>query len=73
MCIRPLTVWIMTGLLIGLFGLVVSTPALETFHPLPSGNQRPAPSFTLADHHGIPQHSADLQGKVVVVRFWATW
>jgi peroxiredoxin len=63
----------MTGLLIGLCGWIDSTPALESFRALPPGNQAPAPVFTLPDHHGIPQHSADLQGKIVVVRFWATW
>jgi hypothetical protein len=73
MRIRSLTAWIMTGLLIGLSGSIVSTPALEAFSALPPGNQRPAPAFTLPDHHGTPMHSADLQGKVVVVRFWATW
>ena len=73
MRIRLLTARIMTGLLIGLCGWIVSTPALESFRTLPPGNQPPAPVFTLPDHHGVPQHSADLQGKIVVVRFWATW
>jgi cytochrome oxidase Cu insertion factor (SCO1/SenC/PrrC family) len=71
--IRPLMAWLMSGLLVGLFAWVVSTPALEAFHPLPAGNQLPGPAFTLPDHHGTPMHSADLHGKVVVVRFWATW
>jgi hypothetical protein len=29
--------------------------------------------FELPDPDGNPVRSADLQGKVVVVRFWASW
>jgi cytochrome oxidase Cu insertion factor (SCO1/SenC/PrrC family) len=65
--------WLAKALIVGLFAFVVSAPALETFRALPSGNQLPGPAFTLPDHHGTPMDSADLQGKVVVVRFWATW
>jgi cytochrome oxidase Cu insertion factor (SCO1/SenC/PrrC family) len=70
---RPPLAWIISGLLVGLFAVVVETSALETFRALPLGNQLPAPAFTLADHHGTSMDSADLRGKVVVVRFWATW
>ena len=31
------------------------------------------PVFELPDANGATVRSADLQGKVVVVRFWATW
>jgi len=31
------------------------------------------PAFELPDANGETFRSADLQGKVVVVRFWATW
>jgi len=31
------------------------------------------PAFELPDPDGNPVRSADLQGKVVVVRFWASW
>jgi cytochrome oxidase Cu insertion factor (SCO1/SenC/PrrC family) len=31
------------------------------------------PAFELPDVTGETVRSADLQGKVVVVRFWATW
>jgi peroxiredoxin len=31
------------------------------------------PAFELPDANGETFHSTDLQGKVVVVRFWATW
>ncbi|HSF32027.1 MAG TPA: hypothetical protein VLK82_16310 [Candidatus Tectomicrobia bacterium] len=70
---RPLLPLVISGLLVGYLAVVGHTAALETFRALPSGNQLPAPAFTLPDHHGTPMDSADLQGKVVVVRFWATW
>jgi peroxiredoxin len=31
------------------------------------------PEFELPDTNGATLRSAALQGKVVVVRFWATW
>jgi cytochrome oxidase Cu insertion factor (SCO1/SenC/PrrC family) len=31
------------------------------------------PAFSLVDINGTTVRSTDLQGKVVVVRFWATW
>ncbi len=45
---------------------------------LPEGLTVPSPStsmpvFELPDANGETVRSADLQGKVVVVRFWATW
>ena len=45
---------------------------------LPAGLAAPTqpiflPAFDLPDAHGTTVRSADLQGKVVVVRFWATW
>jgi hypothetical protein len=33
----------------------------------------PMPDFSLPDVDGATVHAADLQGKVIVVRFWATW
>lgn len=66
-------IWLAKALIVGLFAFVGSAPALETFRALPSSHQLPGPAFTLPDHHGTPMDSADLQGKVVVVRFWATW
>jgi cytochrome oxidase Cu insertion factor (SCO1/SenC/PrrC family) len=69
-----LVVAVITGFLLGgLCGLAGTASALEPFHALPPGQQPPAPAFVLPDHRGIPVDSADLQGKVVVVRFWATW
>jgi cytochrome oxidase Cu insertion factor (SCO1/SenC/PrrC family) len=71
--IKNQTFGIVRALFVVLCVAVTSAAALDTFRALPPGNQTPAPAFTLPDHHGIPMHSADLQGKVVVVRFWATW
>jgi cytochrome oxidase Cu insertion factor (SCO1/SenC/PrrC family) len=67
------TAWIARILMVALFVGAPGASSLETFHTLPTGNQSSAPAFTLPDHHGTPMHSADLRGKVVVVRFWATW
>jgi cytochrome oxidase Cu insertion factor (SCO1/SenC/PrrC family) len=33
----------------------------------------PMPDFNLSDVSDTKIHATDLQGKVVVVRFWATW
>ena len=33
----------------------------------------PRPDFSLSDVNGSTVRAADLQGKVIVVRFWATW
>lgn len=37
------------------------------------GQPTPMPVFELPDPDGNSVRSADLQGKVVVVRFWASW
>lgn len=34
---------------------------------------RPAPAFSLPDLEGRPVRLADLQGKVVLLFYWATW
>jgi hypothetical protein len=33
----------------------------------------PMPDFSLPNVDGTTVHAADLQGKVILVRFWATW
>jgi cytochrome oxidase Cu insertion factor (SCO1/SenC/PrrC family) len=45
---------------------------------LPEGLTAPSastsmPAFELPDGNGATIRSADLRGKVIVVRFWATW
>ena len=37
------------------------------------GQSTPMPGFELPDPDGNPVRSEGLLGKVVVVRFWATW
>jgi peroxiredoxin len=60
-------------LVYGLSNLTGVTAPLEAFRALSPEQRRPAPAFTLPDYQGVPLNLADLQGKVVVVRFWATW
>ncbi len=69
-------------------GLGLLAVALLMLHPmragaadgpaLPQGMQVPSqpttlPAFELPDPDGNLVRAEDLQGKVVVVRFWATW
>ena len=60
-------------LVYGLSSPAGAASALEAFRALSPEQQRPAPAFTLPDHQGVAMRLADLRGKVVVVRFWATW
>ncbi|HEX9871034.1 MAG TPA: hypothetical protein VGC99_21040 [Candidatus Tectomicrobia bacterium] len=62
------------GLLVcGLLAVATVASALDTFRPLPPDQQHPAPAFSLPDYQGTALAFAALHGKVVVVRFWATW
>ena len=66
---------LLLGLLLTLSPL--RTPAAES-PKLPEGlatpgQSTPMPAFELPDRDGNPVRSEDLHGKVVVVRFWATW
>ena len=70
---RLLLAFIAGTLLYGLAGLASAASALEAFQALSPEQQRPAPAFTLPDHQGGAIDSTALRGKVVVVRFWATW
>lgn len=60
--------------------LVVSPAPVQAADPaaLPMGLAAPnaatsMPTFELPTPHGEPFRSASLTGKVVVIRFWATW
>jgi cytochrome oxidase Cu insertion factor (SCO1/SenC/PrrC family) len=71
---RKVLVALMASMLVsGLSNLTSMAAALEAFRALAPEQQRPAPAFALPDHQGVPIDLADLQGKVMVVRFWATW
>jgi cytochrome oxidase Cu insertion factor (SCO1/SenC/PrrC family) len=64
-----------------LFGALLMLSSLATYAAAPAppeGLAAPAqptalPAFSLVDINGTTVRSTDLQGKVVVVRFWATW
>jgi cytochrome oxidase Cu insertion factor (SCO1/SenC/PrrC family) len=65
---------LVTGLLLGgLLAAAALASTVDSFRPLPPDQRRPVPTFSLLDHQGNALSSAELQGKVVVVRFWATW
>jgi cytochrome oxidase Cu insertion factor (SCO1/SenC/PrrC family) len=70
---RSLVIMIRGLLVCGLLGIAAVAPALDTFRPVPPDQQRPAPAFSLPDYQGTSLALAALHGKVVVVRFWATW
>ena len=66
---------LLLGLLLTLSPL--RTPAADS-PPLPEGlsapgQLTPVPGFALPDPDGNPVRSEDLRGKVVIVRFWASW
>jgi hypothetical protein len=72
--IPPTRMIVLRGLLVcGLLAMATTATALDAFRPLPLDQQRPAPAFSLPDSHGASLAFASLHGKVVVVRFWATW
>ena len=65
---------------IGLLGwmTVACAQAAESPFPAQTALTAPAqpmkmPDFEFANLHGGSLKSADLKGKVVVIRFWATW
>jgi cytochrome oxidase Cu insertion factor (SCO1/SenC/PrrC family) len=65
-----------------LLGMLLSLDSLRTHatgSPTPPeglatpGQSMSMPAFELPDAHGATVRSADLQGKIIVVRFWASW
>ena len=72
---QQLRLFLLLGILLAMRPL--STPAAGS-PTLPEGLTAPGqstsmPAFELPNANGEIIRSADLQGKVVVVRFWATW
>jgi len=70
-----LGLFLLLGLLLTLSPL--HTPAAES-PKLPEGlatpgQSTPMPVFELPDPDGNPVRSEGLRGKVVVIRFWASW
>ena len=72
---QRLRLLLLLGILLSLSSLHVHAAGAP---PLPEGLVAPnqstsMPEFALPDVNGETIRSAALQGKVVVVRFWATW
>jgi len=72
---QPLRLLLLLGILLALSSLPARAVGSAT---LPEGLVAPnqstsMPEFELPDANGATLRSATLQGKVVVVRFWATW
>jgi cytochrome oxidase Cu insertion factor (SCO1/SenC/PrrC family) len=62
------------GVVLGNLRTSGAEPALRPPEGLASTAQpTPIPEFSLAALHNTTIRSADLQGKVTVIRFWATW
>lgn len=67
------------GVGLGCLVMLGVIPALAADIPTPPPSlavltpSSPSPAFELPHAQGTTMRSADLQGKVVVVRFWATW
>lgn len=71
---RQLFTTLIAGMLVcGLSSVRGTAFAVEAFRALPPEQRHPAPAFALPDHQGTSVNLSDLRGKVVVVRFWATW
>jgi cytochrome oxidase Cu insertion factor (SCO1/SenC/PrrC family) len=75
-CLSPVRLWWMVGIAL----LLASTAGTATGEPVepPMGlaavkPAAPMPAFQLPGLNGSTLESSQLQGKVVVVRFWATW
>jgi cytochrome oxidase Cu insertion factor (SCO1/SenC/PrrC family) len=67
---------VMWGVLLTLGSMATSDAAGSLTPPLglaAPAQPAPIPAFSLVDSNGTTVRSADLQDKVVLVRFWATW
>jgi cytochrome oxidase Cu insertion factor (SCO1/SenC/PrrC family) len=52
---------------------VAAAPDFASVNVQAYESPRPAPGFSLPDLEGRPVRLADLQGKVVLLFYWATW
>jgi len=52
---------------------VAAAPDFAALDVQPYDPPKPAPGFSLPDLDGRPVRLADLQGKVVLLFYWATW
>jgi cytochrome oxidase Cu insertion factor (SCO1/SenC/PrrC family) len=63
------------GLILALLLPMTATaaPDFAAMNVQPYDPPKPAPAFTLPDLNGKPVRLADLNGKVVLLFYWATW
>ena len=72
---QHLRLCLLLGMLLTLGSLLThatESPTLPAGLAVP-GQSMSMPVFELPDANGATVRSADLQGKVIVVRFWASW
>jgi len=74
------TAWWQFWMIIGVLTLVASSEPLAAGNlpPLPEGLMAPEqptqmPDFQLPQVNGTTFNSADVSGKVLLIRFWSTW
>lgn len=70
--------WLWLGLIAATVFVLHPTQVHADGPAVPQGMQAPSesvtlPAFELAGPHGRFVRAADLEGKVVVMRFWASW
>jgi cytochrome oxidase Cu insertion factor (SCO1/SenC/PrrC family) len=73
---RALCMLLVAGMAVVLGASAASAAAEFVTPPMGLGEVKPAtpmPTFNLPSVHGKTFDSSTLRGKVVVVRFWATW
>ena len=71
-----LSKWLLLSLMVGLVGCgrQPASPSPSKVTTIPAGEiGSRLPDFTVVDLQGHKISSADLQGKVVLIDFWATW
>src|SRR6516165_8874101 len=71
-----LSKWLLLSLMVGLVGCSrqPASPSPSKVTTIPAGEiGSRLPNFTVVDLQGHKISSADLQGKVVLIDFWATW
>ncbi len=63
---------LIAGALSGVFLGAACSPGYEADYP-PAAESTPLPEFSLLDSDGKAITNGDLEGKVALINFWATW